>query len=177
MLSRGYNSALTVDRCPRPSLSQAAHAPQVGADILDLADSGSEPGVDVDVGDGPNLAAPSPARTPVASPASPPSIQAPPTPPLHPPAAPPVRPETQHFMPSTITVPGLQHIANNMCNETHTSLSHWKVFWSQLKRLESLLAMSERRSRYVATCLRGTAFESKAQWHTASYCAHVVGPW
>jgi hypothetical protein len=49
-----------------------------------------------------------------------------------------------------------------MCNDTHTALVGWQRFWGQLKTLEALLVISERRARYVWTCLRGTPLECKA---------------
>jgi hypothetical protein len=69
--------------------------------------------------------------------------------------------DAEVFMPGSLTVPGLQHIASNMCNETHTSLARWPKFWDQLKVLEALLSLHERRSRLIWTCIRGGPFESK----------------
>ena len=48
-----------------------------------------------------------------------------------------------------------------MCNEVHSVLSHWPVLWDQMKKLEALLAIPERRSRFVWTCLRGSIFSHK----------------
>lgn len=53
------------------------------------------------------------------------------------------------LMPHSLTMPRLQHISNNMCNEVHTALPHFSEYWIQLKALETLLVVPERRSRYI----------------------------
>ena len=65
------------------------------------------------------------------------------------------------LLPACLTIPGLQHIANNMVAEVHTSMEHWGEFFSQCKALEAMLVIPERRSRYIWTCLRGTAHGHK----------------
>ena len=64
-----------------------------------------------------------------------------------------------------LTIPGLQHIVNNLCNDVHNSMGYFATFWQHLKSLESLLCVSERRGRYVWTCLRGTDLEYKDAGH------------
>ena len=94
---------------------------------------------------------PSPCRTPVAAPS---------TPPARPPPRPPSIIEmSSAFLPASLTIPGLQRISNNMSNEVHTALTAWRPFWAQLKVLEALLVVPERRSRFVWTCLRGSPLE------------------
>jgi len=41
-------------------------------------------------------------------------------------------------------------------NDVHSSLSHWSVYYAQLKTLECFLRVEERRQRFVWTCLRGS---------------------
>ena len=65
------------------------------------------------------------------------------------------------LMPFCLTVPGLQHITNNLCNDVHCNLQHFGDFWKELKNLEALLRVDERRARYVFTCLRGSPLAYK----------------
>ena len=37
------------------------------------------------------------------------------------------------FMPSAMTIAGLQHIVNNLSADTHKSLKFWEAFFSELK--------------------------------------------
>jgi hypothetical protein len=136
-----------------PSSGKVGPAPLLD-DAPDLAaesPAGTDVSMDFQVGDGDWLGH-NPA-TPVGAPGTPP-------------AAPPPPPDfyiasCTEFMPRGLTVPGLQHIANNLCCDTHTALEGWKRFWVQCKTLEALLALSERRSRYIWTCLNGTPFQGK----------------
>ena len=65
------------------------------------------------------------------------------------------------FMPHALTVAGLQHVVNNLCAEVHQGLNHWSAFHAELKALESLLRVQERRQRFVWTCLHGTQLEAQ----------------
>ena len=38
--------------------------------------------------------------------------------------------KTPHLMPQSLTVAGMQHITNNLCNDVHTHLSYWGTFYS-----------------------------------------------
>ncbi len=118
------------------------------------AESAADSLSDIVIGDGPRLDF-SPGRTPRAEPV-------PGTPPPELGGA--VLEDSDAFMPACLTIPGLQHICGNMCSEVHTSMSGWPRFWDQLKTLEAMLVISERRARYVFTCLRGRPLESKAHW-------------
>jgi hypothetical protein len=69
---------------------------------------------------------------------------------------------SQHLMPNSLTIAGLQHIINNLCEDVHKSLAHWDVFFKQLKCLESFLRIEERRARFVWTCLRNTPMSGLA---------------
>ena len=69
------------------------------------------------------------------------------------------QPEPRRLLHKAFTFPGLQHISNNLCSDVHKSLSHWGQFWKDIKNLESLLSVDERRSRFVACCLRGSALQ------------------
>ena len=51
---------------------------------------------------------------------------------------------------------GLQHIVHNMSEDVHTSLSHWEEYMKQLKQLEALMRVEERRERFIWSCLRNT---------------------
>ena len=63
------------------------------------------------------------------------------------------------LLPYAMTFPGLQHLMSNLCADVHVSLSYWDTFWKQLKNVEPLLTVEERRMRFVATCMRGTSLE------------------
>ena len=62
------------------------------------------------------------------------------------------------FMPNSLTIAGLQHIINNLCADTHKSLTHWGKFHADLKNLEAFLNVPERTDRFIWTCLRHTRF-------------------
>lgn len=53
------------------------------------------------------------------------------------------------FQENAMTVAGLQHIISNLNNDVHASLSHWSVYYAQLKTLECFLRVEERRQRFV----------------------------
>ena len=69
---------------------------------------------------------------------------------------------TTHFMPRAFPVAGMQHIVDNLNSDVHQSMSHWENFHSDLKSLEALLRIDERRQRYVWTCLHGTNLEGQS---------------
>ena len=100
---------------------------------------------------------PVPAPAPVLDPEPAP---APPGAGIMPAPAPAPRESTTYFLPNSLTVAGLQHIINNMNADTHKSLKHWEAFFAELKNLQGLFGMTERRQRYVFTCLRGTPYET-----------------
>ena len=80
---------------------------------------------------------------------------------LPPPAHPAERPKQkqtspQRFLPRCLDIPGLQHICNNLNEDTHKSMSWWPVFFRHLKLLEALLAVPDHNSAYINFCLRGT---------------------
>jgi len=96
-------------------------------------------------------AGPSPVDLPPAAPAAARAARGPPD----------CEPDSE-FLPNSLTIAGLQHIMRNLCNDVHTSLSHWRCFHAELKHFEGLLCMGERRQRYIWTCLRGTPFEGQS---------------
>jgi hypothetical protein len=63
------------------------------------------------------------------------------------------------FMPSAMTIAGLQHIVNNLSADTHKSLKFWEAFFSELKNLEAFQNVPDRVDRYLWTCLRGTRYQ------------------
>jgi hypothetical protein len=138
---------------PEVEVNRSKLAVQDGVDLLPSQELHDD--FDLEESGGPRLDA-SPLRTPVvdhAAPRTPPRTRKF--------ASNPNILDSEAFLPAALTIPGLQHLANNMCNETHTALEHWKHFWNQLKAIETLLALHERRTRFVWTCLRGTPFASK----------------
>ena len=66
------------------------------------------------------------------------------------------------FMPRAFPIAGMQHIVSNLCSDVHQGMNHWSNFHSELKALEALLRIDERRQRFVWTCLRGTNLEGQA---------------
>ena len=42
-------------------------------------------------------------------------------------------------MPNVMAVPGMLHISGNLLEDVTNSLSHWRVFWPQLKNFASLI--------------------------------------
>ena len=49
---------------------------------------------------------------------------------------------------------------NNLASDSHDGMQHFKKFWADLKQLESLLRMNERRLRFIWTCLRHSPWSS-----------------
>jgi hypothetical protein len=77
------------------------------------------------------------------------------------PVLPPAAEVPTAFVPSSLTIAGLQHITNNLCTDVHEHLKHWGAFWIELKNFESLLAVAERRKRFVWTWLRGSHLQHR----------------
>ena len=69
--------------------------------------------------------------------------------------------ERPKLLPCCLSMPGVQHITNNMCNDVRRGLLSWSRFWQQAKAPETMLVISERRSRFIWTCLRGPCFSHK----------------
>lgn len=72
-----------------------------------------------------------------------------------------------HLMNNAVPIYGLQHASSNINCDVHTSLSYWDSFWTQLKNIEALLLMGERRRRFLWTCVRGTPRENQS--HSLKY--------
>ena len=66
------------------------------------------------------------------------------------------------FMPEALTIAGLQHIVNNLCSDVHQNMSHCTSFHGDLKSLEALLRVDERRQRFIWTCLQNSALEGQS---------------
>ena len=72
----------------------------------------------------------------------------------------------QYFLPRAIAVPGLNHIVENMCAACNSSMEGWDSWLASLKPLVSMMHHEHLRSRFIATCVRGTAhawMESRLQ--------------
>ena len=61
--------------------------------------------------------------------------------------------EERMLLQNSFTIPGLQHIVNNLLSDVHTCLTHWPTFWKQCKSIEALLSVQERRLRFVQRCM------------------------
>ena len=79
-------------------------------------------------------------------------------------------------MPEALTVAGLQHVVNNLCSDVHQGMKHWQAFHAQLKSLEALLRIDERRQRFAWTCLHGTPLDAQSfRFSLMAACMKVVG--
>ena len=66
------------------------------------------------------------------------------------------------LMPCAFTIGGLQHVVNNLCADVHQGMGNWAPFYSDLKAVEALLRVDERRQRFIWTCLQGTPLEGQS---------------
>ena len=57
------------------------------------------------------------------------------------------------LMPAAIIVPGCLHITSNLSKDISGQLSCWPSYLKQLKQLEALLSVRDRRDRFVRTCV------------------------
>lgn len=64
-----------------------------------------------------------------------------------------------YMMPNAVPIAGLQHICDNLFRETHEGLEYWPEFFADLKIMEAFLRFSNRRRKFVNTCLRNTRLE------------------
>ena len=93
------------------------------------------------------------------------------------------------FLPNCMTIAGLQHIMHNASQDVHLRMRGWKPFFHDLKNLEALLGVPERRQRFIFTCLRGTAFSHhekalqsfscnlyEARWHQVTAFVSAIQP-
>ncbi len=48
-----------------------------------------------------------------------------------------------HLLPNALTMAGLQHIIDNLCHDVHESMSHWGVYFEELKCFEAFLRVEE----------------------------------
>ena len=93
------------------------------------------------------------------------------------------------FLEQALPVMGMQRIVYNLLKEVHTALPFWREIWEELKNLEALLNWNFRHRRYIATCLKGTAFEGmsshfeafsqslyEARWHEVANFIRKVEP-
>ena len=68
----------------------------------------------------------------------------------------------ESFLPAAMAVAGLEHVANNMLHDTHTKLSCWESFYSQLRNLSKLLTAHWRRERFLSSCLSNSPLVTHA---------------
>ena len=81
-----------------------------------------------------------------------------------------------HFLEDCLPFAGIQHITNGLCNVVHTSLAYWnKSFYNELKNLEALLVVDERRLHYVWSCLLGTIYAAN-EWMFKSFSTRLYEP-
>ena len=51
-------------------------------------------------------------------------------------------------------------MASNLNIDSHKDLDYWEDFFDHLKNFEALLKISERRERFIWTCVRNTQFQT-----------------
>ncbi|CAE7253642.1 unnamed protein product, partial [Symbiodinium necroappetens] len=61
-----------------------------------------------------------------------------------------------YFLPRAITVPGLNHVIDNMLSDMNQAFSCWDSWIGEFKPLVALLHHTHLRQRFVATCLKDT---------------------
>jgi hypothetical protein len=120
-----------------------ALGPDIGTDISD-----GELAPDVEVAD---VDMEAPSATPSATPSRAPEL----------PTAVPTASLGSDYMPNGYTIAGLQHQTNNLNSDSNKAMSHYKVFFSELKQLESLTSSSDRRQTFIWTCIRKSKYANK----------------
>ena len=65
------------------------------------------------------------------------------------------------FMPNTLPIYGLQHLVNNLNCDVHRGLVFWPRFFPLLKNISKLFLCRGRRQRFIASCIRGTAYAAR----------------
>jgi len=83
-----------------------------------------------------------------------------------------------HLLPNALTVPGVQHIVDNLCKDVHEHLRGWEGFKADLVNFKNFLVLGEIRERLRWTCMRNTQYEQfeymfehwvhrlyEARWH------------
>ncbi len=58
------------------------------------------------------------------------------------------------LLPFAISIPGMLHVCHNVLEDVDTGMSHWTIYWPQLRNLAALLGDRMRVDRFRATCLR-----------------------
>ena len=75
-------------------------------------------------------------------------------------------------MPNALQIYGLQHFVHNLVSDVHTACAYWPTFFLQLKALSAILTVPERRRRFVAFCVKPSAFAREAH-KFATFDAHL----
>ena len=70
-----------------------------------------------------------------------------------------------HFLDHALQIAGVLHIFANCLKDIDSRLAHWNAFHGMLKTLEKLISIPERMQRLVATCVRGSAFDTPGYIH------------
>ena len=145
-------SALNIAE-PDDLLAPNTAEPEGNDDLLDVPVSSSSE--EDDIVDGPNLEPSSNEEECVPAPYSRPS----------------------RFMQKCLEIPGVMHIIDNLLNDVHTAMPHWKQFHADLKILESFFVVRDRRRRFIWTCIKDTRY-TYAEKHFEKFTASLYeGRW
>lgn len=66
------------------------------------------------------------------------------------------------LLPQSRSIPGLQHILDNLLCDLHQHMPWWDDFHSMLKQVELLMNVKLRRDQLLARCVRGSAYAEHA---------------
>ena len=69
-------------------------------------------------------------------------------------------PSSGQYLPNGTYVYGVQHMFDNLLEDAHAAMPDWDDFYTQLKNIESMLRVPERRQRFLWT-LGGTRYEHR----------------
>ena len=77
-------------------------------------------------------------------------------------AAPPPPPRSDHCLQNAFTIPGLQHIVDNLSSDVHKEMPGWSRFYAICKQVEALLRPDEKRQRFVSRCVLNSEYADRA---------------
>ena len=72
------------------------------------------------------------------------------------------------FLPKAVPIPGALHICSNLTKDIAAKFKQWDWFHRQLKNIESLLSVRDRRERFAATCMPDVEASSRFKYFSAS---------
>lgn len=80
--------------------------------------------------------------------------------------------ESHPYMENTLQVYGLQHLVHNLNQDVHKVLKYFDEYYEHLRNLSKLLAVDDRRRRFIVHCVEPSRYASD-KWRLKKFAGHL----